>query len=56
MLDKLKAVVAGVVGFASIYVARKFGFTIDPVIEGAIVGAIMSVVVWAVPNIDTQIV
>lgn len=51
MLDKLKAIVAGVVGFGAIWASRKFGFTIDPVIEGAIVGAIMSVVVWAVPNL-----
>jgi hypothetical protein len=53
MLDKLKAIVAAVVGFGTVWVSRKLGFSLDPSVEAAIVSAIMGVVVWAVPNIET---
>lgn len=55
MLDKLKAVAAAVVGFGTAWVGRKFGFTISPEVEAAVVGAIMYAVVYIVPNFDDSV-
>lgn len=54
MLDKLKAIAAAVVGAGSLWVSRKFGFTMPVEVEATIVGAIMGIVVWAIPNIQTS--
>jgi hypothetical protein len=51
MLTKLdKAYVAGLVSFLCMQVSHWFGFTIDPTIQAAAVGAILFVLTYVTPN------
>jgi hypothetical protein len=54
ILDKAKALVAAIIGFAASYIAVKFGFNIPEDaqiwIASAITGALTGVFTWLVPN------
>lgn len=53
MLNQLKAIAAGVVGIVATLLSSKFGFDLSAEIQTAVVGAILYVVVYLVPNLKT---
>lgn len=57
MLDKAKALVAAIVGFAAAYITVKFGLTIPEDTQVWIAGAVTAVLsgffTWLVPNKTT---
>jgi hypothetical protein len=53
MLNQLKAIAAGVVGVVATLLSSKFGFDLSTEMQTAIVGGILYIVVYLVPNLKT---